>query len=102
LAKTGKYKEIYFQKSWKTVSGDPKASTAQPDILAVRHDSKIDVWDVFSPGSNGKERIRTTDELGLKLQKGLNSITDENRRGKVGGEDGDGVIIPPSLKGKRF
>jgi hypothetical protein len=101
LAKTGKYEAIYFQHAWKTVAGGAvegmEATAGElPDILAVRRGSqRIDAWEVFSEANGSPLALRQ------KLRTGMKSIP-ANRRGKVGGDDEDGVIVPPSLKVKGF
>jgi hypothetical protein len=66
LAKSGKFKYVLLQRSWRTASGrDNSKSRLLPDVIAVSHDGKVHAWEVQSNSDKGKN-LRARLNLGLK------------------------------------
>ena len=51
-AESGQYERVYLGTSVETITGHPITPRRAPDVVAVRPDGRIDIWEVESAGDN--------------------------------------------------
>jgi hypothetical protein len=81
LAESGEYEAIYLQRSWRTATGEFRASSKMPDVIAVRRNGIVDAWEVRSASDK-------PDALWQRLRQGMDSLPLE-RQGNID-------VIPPA------
>jgi hypothetical protein len=74
MVETGDYERVYLQRSWKTATGEATASSEIPDVIGIRRDGKVDVFEVRSDSQ--KQR-----QLNQKSREAL-KLLPANRRGR--------------------
>jgi hypothetical protein len=72
MVESGEYERVYIQRNWKTATGESGASTNIPDVIGVRHNGKVDAFEVRSSS-------QTVKELDTKLEKDLRLLPAERR-----------------------
>jgi RHS repeat-associated protein len=75
LAKSGEYEYVTMQRSWRTATGRVSKSGKIPDIIAVRRDGRVDVFEVASKSD-------TQDDLQRRMAEGMNTLP-EGKRGTI-------------------
>src|SRR5262249_2552220 len=48
MAESGLYVRIYLQRSWRTATGEARASSLIPDVIGIRRDGSVDAFEVPS------------------------------------------------------
>lgn len=81
MARSGKYEYITQQRSWRTATGRVGTSRKIPDIIGVRHDGKVDAFEIESRSDNEAS-------LRSRLKEGMNTLPEERR--------GDYDVLKPS------
>ncbi len=73
MAQSGEYEYIVMNRSLKVATGLEDATTAvHPDIIGVRWDGKVDVFEVWSPG-------QTDEGLMKQLKMALKTLPKANQ-----------------------
>ena len=72
MALSGKYEYITLQLSWATATGGVGSSSRRPDVIGVRHDGKVDAFEIQSDSDKDKALRR-------RLEEGENTLPPERR-----------------------
>ncbi len=72
LAASGQYEYVTLQRSLRTATGRVAPSRSIPDVIAVRRDGAVDLWEVRS-------NSQTAEELGIKLERDMQSLPVQRR-----------------------
>jgi hypothetical protein len=89
MARTGAYRYITLQRSWRVATSLAGVSTSIPDLIGVRRDDRVDAFEVASQ-SDDREALE------LRLRRGLETLPPEHR-----GET-DVILSDPSIRGGWF
>ena len=69
--KSGNYKEVYLNRAYRTATGELTIPRRLPDVIGIRHDGTVDVWEVRSRTDNTKDLFKRNDIAMSQLPKGI-------------------------------